>query len=107
MSQIDIGESLLKAVDILIAERINGLSYDYTKKCTITNDEKKAQGIYEVSDGSTRFEVQGEKNIYKIDDKVRVSVPNGDMTNDKFIVGKWTSQNGSIDKAISPTDTII
>lgn len=91
-SHVDYTETWLQAMDTLIAARINGLSYDYTKKCTIVDNQEAGKKIYKVNDGSITFEAYGEANTYDINDIVRVNVPEGKMENDKFITGKWITR---------------
>ena len=100
-------EQLLDAVDILISKRINNLAYDFTKKCTITQTVGDLEGTYEVSDGATRFKAYSPDVEYKVDDQVRVNVPNGDMTQKKFIVGKWGASQVSEKKVIAAWDSVM
>ena len=82
----NLSENLFQAIDTIIAARINNLPYDFTKQCKIINIDEANKGIYRVDDGAASFEAYGEANAYQIDDIVRVSVPEGKMELDKFIV---------------------
>jgi hypothetical protein len=63
------------------------LAFDRTEDCVIIDVSGKKDGKYVVSNGSMKFDAyvntSGEKDkipTYKLNDSVRVSVPNGDYT---------------------------
>lgn len=103
----NLSENLFQAIDTIIAARINNLPYDFTKQCKIINIDEANKGIYRVDDGAASFEAYGEANAYQIDDIVRVSVPEGKMELDKFIVGKWLTRDDDIISSKSALESII
>ncbi len=103
----NLSENLFQAIDTIIAARINNLPYDFTKQCKIINIGEADKGIYRVDDGAASFEAYGEANAYQIDDIVRVSVPEGKMELDKFIVGKWLTRDDDIISSKSALENII
>jgi hypothetical protein len=55
MSNIDFGEIMCQSMDTIITERLRTVNFNATVTCTIVDDSQKEQGIYVVSDGSTKF----------------------------------------------------
>lgn len=86
---------LLGAIDTVIGKRLEQLSYDKTIICTIIDDSKAKNGEYQVTDGSVKFWVKCENANYRNDEQVRVSVPNGDTTQEKFIIGKYVKDSSN------------
>ena len=103
-----VAENLFQAIDTIVSKRIENLPYNTTKVCIIIDDTHKDIGLYRVSDGSTKFNVYSELDTYKVDDQVRVSIDNNDLTRKKYIVGKYLSNDiNSLITASSPMDEII
>lgn len=88
-------ESLLKAMDIIASRKVQKVAYDSTIICTITDDSDRKNGCYTVTDGTIKFQAYSEVTNYKVDDQVRVSIPNGDYTQEKYIEGKYVSNNNT------------
>ncbi len=88
-------ESLLKAMDIIASRKVEKVAYDSTIICTITDDSDRKNGCYTVTDGTIKFQAYSEVTNYKVDDQVRVSIPNGDYTQEKYIEGKYVSDNNT------------
>ncbi len=86
---------LLGAIDTVIGKRLEQLSYDKTIICTIIDDSKAKNGEYQVTDGSVKFWAKCENANYRNDEQVRVSVPNGDTTQEKFIIGKYVKDSSN------------
>lgn len=73
----------------IIAEGIlNGISYDKTIICTILDDSNRQQGEYLVSDGATKFKAYSQDQTYYNGTVVYVTIPEGNYSNTKIIVGK-------------------
>ena len=101
-------ESLFTGVNILIDKKIEEISYDMTIVCTIMDDSDSKNGAYKVSDGSTIFIAYSDVDSYTNGTQVRVNIPEGDFTQQKYIVGKYVSDNDSNPITyISPTDTVM
>lgn len=105
--QLDIAEVICESVNILIEEKIKGIQFDRTINCTIINDEQAKDGVYRVSDGSTKFYAYSASTTYKKDDAVYVTVPNGDFNNQKIIIGKQVTNNTSPFLFTTPFDTMV
>ena len=88
-------ESLLKAMDIIASRKVEKVAYDSTIICTIVDNSDRKNGCYTVTDGTIKFQAYSEVTTYKVDDQVRVSIPNGDYTQEKYIEGKYVSDNNT------------
>ena len=91
----NIAENLFQAMDIVIAERLNGLNYDKTILCKIEDDSNKDKGEYVVTDGSSTFiAISESKDIkYMKGSSVYVTIPNGDFNQQKLISGRYIANN--------------
>jgi hypothetical protein len=89
-------ESIFGAIDVIVSNRLDGISYDTTMICTIVDDSDKERSHYVVTDGSIRFDAYTNDTSYKVDDVVRVSVLNGDFSQRKFIAGPYIGNDSSI-----------
>ena len=50
--RFDYGETICEAIDTIVSKKLEGLSYDVTKTCIVTDDTYKKQGRYTVVDGA-------------------------------------------------------
>lgn len=99
---------LLGAIDTVIGKRLEQLSYDKTIICTIIDDSKAKNGEYQVTDGSVKFWAKCENANYRNDEQVRVSVPNGDTTQEKFIIGKYVKDGSNTPITyMTPLDSVL
>lgn len=87
-------ENLFQAIDIIVGDRLASLNYDKTIKVTVIDDSQSSKGIYVVSDGATEFNaICNPDVVYTKGAIVYVVVPEGDWSNEKLIVGRY-SNNG-------------
>ena len=86
-------EQIFGAVDVIVKQRLQEVSFDKTIVCTITDDSDKKNGHYIVTDGNIRFDAYTTNVNYRVDDQVRVSILNGDFSEKKFIIGKYVADN--------------
>ena len=107
MAQIDFGETICEAVNIIVEEKIKGIQFDKTINCTIIDAERAKDGLYKVTDGSTKFYAYSASTDYKKNDAVYVTVPNGDFNNQKIIIGKQVTKNTSPFLFTTPFDTMV
>lgn len=111
----DYAEQILQAVEIVVGKCLNDISYDKTEICTIVSDVDKKNGRYTVTNGSVKYDafVNTSNNAdaipeYKINDSVRVSVPNGDYSQKKYIEGLNIVDNDTCPITyVSPLDTML
>jgi hypothetical protein len=106
----DYAEQILQAVEIVAEKCLNEVACDKTEICTITDDSDKKNGCYIVSNGSAKFNayVKHQDEKYKINDSVRVSIPNGDYSLKKYIDGINIIDNDSCPITyVSPLETML
>ena len=102
MLENDYSESLFRAVDTIIAERIKHLPYDYTQLMEITDDKNANAGIYKVSsDGQFEETVYSDNSTYEKGDKVYV-LNTAENDARRFIIGLFLKNStGRTDRNIS------
>ena len=88
-------ESILQAMDIIANKATSEIAFDSTIKCVIVNSEHANDGYYTVSNGTTKFTAYSENTLYKENECVRVSIPNNDFSEKKYILGKWAGDDAS------------
>ena len=101
MPNTDYGELFCQAVDTILQERLNELSFDQTIVCTIIDNSNKANGIYRVSNGSAKFDAYSSDTTYSNNTNVYVQIPRGDWSEQKIILSK---KPDDADKPISYVD---
>lgn len=104
---LDYGEILCTAVDEIVSTRLQGLSYDITKMCTIVDDTYSYQGKYKVSDGTAKYDAFSSDNNLKKGNTVLVTIPNGDYSMQKTIKGRVAATDTTPFKYTSPLDTMV
>ena len=107
MANQNLANELFKAMDILMSKQLGNLEYDKTLICTIQNADEAKKGIYQVTDGITQFTAFSENTNYKAGNKVYVTVPKGDMANQKIISGKYISSEEDAIVYSSPLNSFI
>ena len=102
-------EELLKAIDIIASQRVSENSaYDQTIICTIVDNSKAENyGYYTVTNDTITFEAYSDNYDYKVGDYVRVSIPNGDYSQQKFITGLYQYNASEVITYVSPLDTFM
>ena len=88
-------EQIFGAIDVILNQRLQDVSFDKTIICTIVDDSDKKNGHYIVTDGTIKFDAYTSDASYRNDEQVRVSVLNGDLTEKKFISGKYVADENS------------
>lgn len=104
---VDYAEIICQAVDEIVSKRLEGIKYDNTILCTITDDSKAKAGEYTVTDGATKFIAYSASTDYKINDVVYVTVPNNDYREQKIIIGKQVTNDTTPFIFTTPFDTIV
>lgn len=101
-------ESLFKGIDIILEKRLDEVSFDTTVICTITDASNSKNGEYRVTDGSVSYKAYSDVDSYVTGQQVRVSVPMGDFSQKKFIVGKYVTDNDSTPITyVSPLNSVV
>lgn len=88
-------EKSLNAYNIISQKALEQVSADRTIKCKIVDDTGAADGVYVVTDGSSRFKAYSRDASYIKGNLVWVTVPLGDMTQQKIIAGKYLESDNS------------
>ena len=111
----DYAESILQSVEIVVGKCLNDVAFDKTEICTIVSDADQKNGRYTVTNGSVKYDAfvntsSGTEKPpkYKVNDSVRVSVPNGDYSKKKYIEGLNVEDNDTCPITyVSPLDTVL
>lgn len=90
----DYGDILLKAVKTVVDGVVEGLQFDKTVICNITNNTRADKGEYTVNDGSSTFLAYTDNTEYPVGQSVYVTIPNGDYSKQKMITGKYMATGG-------------
>ena len=98
----DYGDILLKAVKTVVDGVVEGLQFDKTVICKITNNAKADKGEYTVNDGSSTFLAYTDNTEYPVGQSVYVTIPNGDYAKQKMITGKYMATGGDYYTYTSP-----
>lgn len=109
-NKTDYGELFCEAIDTIVAERLSAVAKDITVLCTVVDDSKRKEGKYIVTEtnAQTKFEAFSDNTEYRNDNNVYVTIPEGDMNQAKFIIGK--KQKDEVEQAYTytrPFDTIV
>lgn len=104
----DFIESLFQGVDILIDKKLENIAYDTTEVCTIVDSSDRKNGKYRVTNGSVSYIAYSDNDKFREGDQVRVTIPNGDFSQKKFILGKYvTDEESSPITYISPLESVV
>ena len=106
---IDYAEQILSAVDIVVQSALKDIKRDQSASCIIIDDSDRKNGRYVVQEGSVKYDAYCAEDKYRNNDLVRVSIPNGDYTQKKYIEGKFLSEDTSTPPLtyVSPLDTVL
>ena len=85
---INYEETFCAAVDEIVSQRIQGLSFNATLICKIVDASDAENGIYTVNDGSVEFAAYSSNTSYQENDQVYVIVPNNNREEQCLIIGK-------------------
>lgn len=81
-----LSENLFKSIDTIVSARMSNLPYDQTLICYVSDNIDK--GIYQVKYESIDMVAYSDNSEYQLGDQVYVSIPRGDYTQKKIILGK-------------------
>ncbi len=104
---LNLEETVLKPIDLLIQKRIESVKFDQTITCTIVDDNKAKDGTYMVSNGSSKFKAYTTETGYKTGEAVLVHIPQGDFSKQKTIIGKQVDVSDTPLAYVSPFETIV
>lgn len=98
---------ILEAIETVATGIVSKMKFDQTILCTIINDERKDDGVYEVTDGTSTFTATSNDTTFSNDMSVYVLIPQGDHNNQKTIVGKYVDSSASAINYIPASESII
>ena len=104
---INYEETFCAAVDEIVSQRIQGLSFNATLICKIVDATDAENGIYTVNDGSVEFAAYSSNTSYQENDQVYVIVPNNNREEQCLIIGKKMYSGSTSYTFTSPFGTII
>lgn len=95
MENKDYGELFCEAVDTIVKQRLESVSFDSTILCTIVDDSLRDSGTYTVTNngGITKFDAYTNDTSLRNNNNVYVQIPGGDWNQQKIILAKKTDTN--------------
>ena len=104
----DYAEIICQAVDEIVSAKINSISFDVTELATITDAAEAASGKYKiVTDTSVVYTAYSNSTNYLRGDRVYITVPNGDYSQQKIIIGKYVATDSTPITYVAPFNTIV
>lgn len=100
-------ENLFKSIDIIADKKLKELEYDKTITCSILDNKYASRGEYTVSDGATVFKAYADITTYQVGQYVYVKIINGDFSNQKLIIGKYTDDDTEYYTYVSPMNSYL
>ena len=88
-------EALFEAMKIVSQKQVESVSFDKTIEAVVTDTSRAAEGIYQVSTGSSQFIAYSTETGYKQNDAVMVTIPQGNFDKQKMIIGKQIDDTDS------------
>lgn len=102
------GEQICRSMEIIVAKRLEGLHYDRTIVCTITDDTLSKEGKYTVCYADTNnFTAYSHLTNLREGDTVYVSIPEGDWNEQKTIVSKKSRDNNEAFVYLRPFSRLV
>ncbi len=101
---IDLTESLLKAISIVADRSAEEVASDKTIKVAIKKNISTSEGKYLVTYNGGDFYAytqSGSKDIYEENEQVYLLLPEGDMSQKKFIIGKVEGEKNQSEKILN------
>lgn len=80
--------SIFDAISVVAEAKVKSYKADQTVECTITDVSHSSDGRYRVAYTGSEFDAYGAANSYYAGDVVYVTVPQGDFTKQKIIIGR-------------------
>lgn len=105
----EMSEQVLKAIDIIVDEKLSTLKFDTTEVCMIVGIDNEVLNTYRVKFNNITFTAKAEENItYKVNDKVNVLIPQGDLNaSNKIILGKVSKDDQQEHTWKNPRDRVL
>lgn len=105
---MDYSQKLFDTIDTILEQRLNSVSFDKTETCEVIKKYEDEDNRYLVSNGSLKYDAyasEGHKE-YGEGSKVYVTIPQGDYSQTKIIIGSYSSTDKVLKRA-SPFDSLV
>lgn len=102
-----IQEDLFQATQTLIEANLAAIKFDKTTKATIIDDTNAENGEYRLDNGSMEFTAYSDNVTYRKGNVVYVTIPSGDVTQQKIITGKFIAGEKETATFVSPSETFM
>ena len=102
-------EQIFQSIDTIISQRLNEVSFDKTEICEIVSQDKDNVNKYWVSNGSLKYEAYSidENRKYLANQKVYVTIPQGNYDLRKLIIGSNTADETNENLYVNPFNHLI
>ena len=103
-------EQLFQSIDSIVSQRLNEVAFDKTEICTITAIDDNYVGKYTVSnEAGLTYDAYATDEDQKYFEKQRiyVTVPNGDYTQRKIIIGHYLGDEIPKNLYTNPFDHLV
>lgn len=102
-------EQIFQSIDTIISQRLNEVSFDKTEICEIVSQDKDNVNKYWVSNGSLKYEAYSidENRKYLANQKVCVTIPQGNYDLRKLIIGSYTADETNENLYVNPFNHLV
>lgn len=103
-------EQLFQSIDNIVSQRLNEVTFDKTEICTITAIDENYVGKYTVSnEAGLTYDAYAtdEDQRYSENQRIYVTVPNGDYTQRKIIIGHYLGDEIPKNLYTNPFDHLV
>ena len=88
MAARDYQNKLFEAISVVAESKVKSYHYDETIEAVVKDASRSSEGIYKVEYTGGIFEAYGTGEKYYENNIVYVTIPKGDFTQQKFIIGR-------------------
>lgn len=105
---MSVSENLFQAIDTIISQRINEVSFDRTLICEIVSDSQHEKGEYTVKQDARKFVAYASgTERYRVGQQVYVTIPQGNYDLKKVIIGRYSADDINPHQYSSPMDAML
>lgn len=105
---MSVSENLFQAIDTIISQRINEVSFDRTLICEIVSDSQHEKGEYTVKQDARKFVAYASgTERYRVGQQVYVTIPQGNYDLKKVIIGRYSADDINPYQYSSPMDAML
>ena len=100
-------KNLFESIDQLIDAKLNQISFDKTITATIIDDSNADKNQYYVQSGNDKFYAYANGGVYVNGSQVYVTIPQGDYSMKKLIIGAYDSDKFDEEVLTSPLKRMV